>query len=316
MVCVLVIMANNNGNGSSGSNSDVSIDDQHKFSNARSYQIEALNQAIKQTLIVFPRNRSGKTLIAIDASIYADYDGVTILKTCWCFSQLPKDTLELTASPVYTCASESVLAEYISFSTPKYRYYKDTEVPSPALEMIKRDLSMLRERHESKIRNSNLSESSTESAIRRLSRLNSAFEFYQRGETVAREFCKDANGIFSSYIPAGWLTNHINQRSVDLGLLSAKVVCLIEALAEYRHVDDMRCIIFVERVVTAIVLKNLLCELREGKVNIIVATSILEEGLDVQSCNLVIRFNLSSTVCSFIQSRGCARMRNSELLDQ
>ncbi|GKB72818.1 endoribonuclease Dicer homolog 2 [Tanacetum coccineum] len=281
-------------------------------------------------------------------------------------------------SKVYTCASESVLAEYISFSTPKYRYYKDTEVPRPALEMIKRDLSMLRERHESKIRNSNLSESSTESAIRRLSRLNSAFEFClqelgfglaskateadsseandfftwgkqdARGETVAREFCKDANGIFSSYIPAGWLTNHINQRSVDLGLLSAKVVCLIEALAEYRHVDDMRCIIFVERVVTAIVLKSLLCELnpklfgwkteytagnnspvqsqsrgvqnkiidefRKGKVNIIVATSILEEGLDVQSCNLVIRFDLSSTVCSFIQSRGRARMRNSEFL--
>ncbi|GKA74078.1 endoribonuclease Dicer homolog 2-like protein [Tanacetum coccineum] len=65
MVCLLVIMANNNGNGSSGSNSDVSIDDQHKFSNARSYQIEALNQAIKQNTIVFLETGSGKTLIAI-----------------------------------------------------------------------------------------------------------------------------------------------------------------------------------------------------------------------------------------------------------
>ncbi|KVI07498.1 DNA/RNA helicase, DEAD/DEAH box type, N-terminal, partial [Cynara cardunculus var. scolymus] len=54
--------------------------------------------------------------------------------------------------------------------------------------------------------------------------------------------------------------------------------------------------------------------LMNSKVNIIVATSILEEGLDVQSCNLVIRFDLSSTVCSFIQSRGRARMRDSDFL--
>lgn len=48
------------------------------------------------------------------------------------------------------------------------------------------------------------------------------------------------------------------------------------------------------------------------QVNIIVATSILEEGLDVQSCNLVIRFDPSSTVSSFIQSKGRARMQNSD----
>lgn len=48
------------------------------------------------------------------------------------------------------------------------------------------------------------------------------------------------------------------------------------------------------------------------QVNIIVATSILEEGLDVQSCNLVIRFDPCSTVCSFIQSKGRARMENSD----
>jgi len=50
------------------------------------------------------------------------------------------------------------------------------------------------------------------------------------------------------------------------------------------------------------------------QVNIIVATSILEEGLDVQSCNLVIRFDPSPTVCSFIQSRGRARMKNSDYI--
>ncbi|KAK2990486.1 hypothetical protein RJ640_011653 [Escallonia rubra] len=110
---------------------------------------------------------------------------------------------------------------------------------------------------------------------------------------------------------------------------------------------DLRCIVFVERVITAIVLQNLLSEVpkvsewkteymagnhsvlqaqsrntqnrivdefRKGTVNIIVATSILEEGLDVQSCDLVIRFDPSATVCSFIQSRGRARMQNSVFL--
>ncbi|PWA72681.1 dicer-like 2 [Artemisia annua] len=499
-------MANNNSDGSSGSNSDVITDDQEQFANARSYQIEALDQAIKQNTIVFLETGSGKTLIAImllrryahllkkpspniavflvptvvlvkqqaeavrehlDLKVeeYWGEKGVDYWKaTAWkkeqyenqllvmtpailkdalahsylslsqikllifdeCHnargkhdyvqimmeynhqklagaSQLPR-ILGLTASPVkakgsnsskdywkqiktledvmdskvYTCVSESVLAQYVPFSETKYKFYKDTEVPYPVLEMIKRNLAVLKERHESKIRNSNLSESSMESAIRRLARLNSSFVFClqelgiglaskateaessesddfltwgkqdARGEAIAREFCKDAKDIFSSYIPTGWLPSYINKKSVEFGLLSAKVVCLIEALAEYRHVDDMRCIIFVERVVTAIVLKSLLCELnpklfgwkteytagnhsvvqsqsrgvqnkivdefRKGKVNIIVATSILEEGLDVQSCNLVIRFDLSATVCSFIQSRGRARMRNSEFL--
>lgn len=51
-----------------------------------------------------------------------------------------------------------------------------------------------------------------------------------------------------------------------------------------------------------------------SQVSIIVATSILEEGLDVKSCNLVVRFDPSVTVCSFIQSRGRARMQGSEYL--
>ncbi|KAI3705990.1 hypothetical protein L1987_76242 [Smallanthus sonchifolius] len=284
----------------------------------------------------------------------------------------------LLRSKVYTCASESVLAEYIAFSTAKCKFYKEVEVPYHLFGDIKNNLLALMKRHELTIINSSLLETSKTNAIKRLSKLSSQFEICLcelgvwlaskaaevhsceandlftwgtpdvRGEMIARDFCKDVHRLFSSCIPSGWLVNYINQASVSRGLLSTKVVCLIESLAEYRHVDDMRCIIFVERVMTAIVLKSLLCELypklfgwkteytagnhsamqsqsrgaqnkivdefRKGTVNIIVATSILEEGLDVQSCNLVIRFDLSSTVCSFIQSRGRARMRNSDFL--
>ena len=48
------------------------------------------------------------------------------------------------------------------------------------------------------------------------------------------------------------------------------------------------------------------------QVNLLVATNVAEEGLDIQTCCLVVRFDLPQTVSSFIQSRGRARMRTSE----
>ncbi|KAJ3302030.1 hypothetical protein HDU93_006767, partial [Gonapodya sp. JEL0774] len=42
-----------------------------------------------------------------------------------------------------------------------------------------------------------------------------------------------------------------------------------------------------------------------------VATQVAEEGLDVQPCHLVIRFDLPRTTISFIQSRGRARQHDS-----
>lgn len=46
--------------------------------------------------------------------------------------------------------------------------------------------------------------------------------------------------------------------------------------------------------------------------NLLVATNVAEEGLDIQTCCLVVRFDLPETVASFIQSRGRARMTTSE----
>jgi len=48
------------------------------------------------------------------------------------------------------------------------------------------------------------------------------------------------------------------------------------------------------------------------QVNLLVATSVGEEGLDIQTCCLVVRFDLPETVNSFIQSRGRARMSKSK----
>ena len=48
-------------------------------------------------------------------------------------------------------------------------------------------------------------------------------------------------------------------------------------------------------------------DLRSGKKNLVVATSVLEEGIDVSICNLVICFAKPPNLKSFIQRRGRAR---------
>ncbi|XP_073126907.1 endoribonuclease Dicer homolog 1 isoform X2 [Henckelia pumila] len=130
------------------------------------------------------------------------------------------------------------------------------------------------------------------------------------------------------------------------GKVTPKVQSLIKILLKYQHTEDFRAIIFVERVVAALVLPKVFMELpslsfvksaslighnnsqemrtsqmqdtiarfRDGRVTVLVATSVAEEGLDIRQCNVVIRFDLAKTVLAYIQSRGRARKPGSDYI--
>ncbi|KAL8517841.1 hypothetical protein ACS0TY_009230 [Phlomoides rotata] len=286
---------------------------------------------------------------------------------------------DLMHSKFYTCSSESVLTRYTPFSTPKLKEYHHQDIPHETSKILENNLLKCVEKHELSLRRSNISESAKISAKDKLKKLRStlmfcladlgvwlamkAAEVYSHvegniyvwgstgvtGDRVARAFSRDAVKAFSSLIPSDpqWSIGNDLKANMTAGYVSSKIVCLVETLLEYRELKDLRCIVFVQRIVSAVVICELLNKLlqestgwkteytaggssfqhqtreeqrkivenfRKGTVNIIIATSMLEEGLDVQSCNLVIRFDPSSTMCSFIQSRGRARMQNSDFV--
>jgi ERCC4-related helicase len=55
-------------------------------------------------------------------------------------------------------------------------------------------------------------------------------------------------------------------------------------------------------------------DFKRDKINILIATSVIEEGLDVSTCNLVISINEVLNVKSFIQTKGRARQKNSKFV--
>jgi endoribonuclease Dicer len=55
-------------------------------------------------------------------------------------------------------------------------------------------------------------------------------------------------------------------------------------------------------------------QFRDGELNLIIATSVGEEGLDFPQCSFVCRFDMPHTLPAYIQSRGRARHSNSKFV--
>lgn len=71
---------------------------------------------------------------------------ILLTKLSFVHASSNNDTCAIFLMKVYTCASESALAEHIAISTPKYKFYRAAEVPSQMFEEIKRKLLILREK--------------------------------------------------------------------------------------------------------------------------------------------------------------------------
>lgn len=53
---------------------------------------------------------------------------------------------------------------------------------------------------------------------------------------------------------------------------------------------------------------------RNGDINVLISTSVVEEGLDVRNCNYIIKFDFPNTFRSYVQSKGRARAKPSNYI--
>ena len=61
-------------------------------------------------------------------------------------------------------------------------------------------------------------------------------------------------------------------------------------------------------------LKEVLTKFKAGTVNLLIATDVVQEGLDVSQCNLVVCMNELLNVKAFIQMKGRARQKDSKFI--
>ncbi|VAH67451.1 unnamed protein product [Triticum turgidum subsp. durum] len=135
--------------------------------------------------------------------------------------------------------------------------------------------------------------------------------------------------------------------AIKTGYISPKLYELIQIFHSFSNCDHVRCLIFVDRKITARAMertmkkighlshftfssltggsssvdaltpkmqKDTLDSFRSGKVNLLFTTDVAEEGIDVTDCSCVIRFDLPKTTRSYMQSRGRARQKDSQYI--
>ncbi|GAV80701.1 Helicase_C domain-containing protein/Ribonuclease_3 domain-containing protein/PAZ domain-containing protein/dsRNA_bind domain-containing protein/ResIII domain-containing protein [Cephalotus follicularis] len=179
---------------------------------------------------------------------------------------------------------------------------------------------------------------------------NEDCDTYRRSILQCKLFLEEVLSIIQESLPVGdEIFLHCGfdyLEAVELGYISPKLHELIQIFLSFRG-SKVLSLIFVERIITANVIqrfvkkvsalghftvsyltgsntsvdalapkvqKETLESFRSGKVNLLFATDVVEEGIHVPNCSCVIRFDLPKTVRSYIQSRGRARQNNSQFI--
>ncbi|XP_006190152.1 interferon-induced helicase C domain-containing protein 1 [Camelus ferus] len=119
---------------------------------------------------------------------------------------------------------------------------------------------------------------------------NTIMEQYTRTEESARGiiFTKTRQ---SAYALSQWITE--NEKFAEVGV---KAHYLIGA----GHSSEFKPMTQNEQ-------KEVISKFRTGKINLLIATTVAEEGLDIKECNIVIRYGLVTNEIAMVQARGRAR---------
>ncbi|KAG9458819.1 hypothetical protein H6P81_003327 [Aristolochia fimbriata] len=175
-----------------------------------------------------------------------------------------------------------------------------------------------------------------------------ASEFFEAKLVQSNHFLREASQIIEESAQHDIFQEDCDwSLAVKMGFVSSKLCELMHIFQSSDEPNNMLCLIFVERIITAKVLerfmtrlsnlshftssyltggnsskgsltpamqKNTLNLFRCGKVNLLFTTDVAEEGMDVHNCSCVIRFDLPKTVRSYIQSRGRARRQDSRFI--
>lgn len=128
-------------------------------------------------------------------------------------------------------------------------------------------------------------------------------------DTFERDQTNKARTLFD-------LLHQLSQENYTLGIIFVEQIATTYSLASiintYCSDDNIVAEVF-SGVVTGNVQKDTLKRFRDREINILVSTEALEEGLDVQACDFVIRFDYCRTTKSYIQGAGRARRQGARV---
>ncbi|KAJ7243385.1 hypothetical protein B0H12DRAFT_1130925 [Mycena haematopus] len=173
---------------------------------------------------------------------------------------------------------------------------------------------------------------------------------FRKTEGITDDFDRSSHELFTELVQIEDILaafGHLfSSLSVRLEWCSPKIGVLVEILLSHKS-QPFQCIIFVDQRQVAVCLakmlpcipglrdvvrcaelvgqgdstdgilkhlgkttQNTLQLFREGHVNLIIATAVAEEGIDLPACDLVIRFDALQHMTGYVQSRGRARSKD------